>query len=646
MRKILWSIIAGLIVIIVWIGFAFYGPNRGSSLDSMANFGRMLPQLPNFSFGTLSQPTTLLFMGTDVVYEKDGRQLKADRGALSGRSDTMMLVFLNPPLNKVSVLQIPRDTEAPIPGHGIQKINAANALGGPELAKETVSSLLEVPVDHYVVMNIQGLVELVNELGGITVEIPKKMKYMDWTGKLKIDLEPGWHTLTGNQSMGFVRFRHDDLGDIGRVQRQQIFLNAVCKKMVDPGSWTHVPALVGIAQKSIQTDLPEINILEALNFIHNVPKENIKFVLLPGQFAGNGDWLATYDAKTLAAHLAYPDQETTASRRNISVCIINATSDRSFGSKLAQALRKLGYIVSVGKDDRDAVAPKTRIICQDGNTANAKMLQQDLGNAGELMNASIGSLNSSITVVARDDINLDNIHLSSVDAPYVTPSPKQPLFAPLISRKPNQSPQDVNPADLDLLPNQQTDANGMETNTPSTNQDEAGQSAEETSEPEKQHWREKEGSEGEQFSIENRRGSENDAATDSTSDAAAARTPHVRAESRTSPSGESRSAYGYSESNNESTQTKSSYANSESHYSSPSRSAYSYSESRNSVTEPKSRYREQDSKDLKDSNAKESASSNAEAKSNAMTNAPQAGNEFRQSEIESNEPFGHSQNSN
>lgn len=373
------------------------------------------------NFGTLSQPMTVLFMGTDVVYEaqKRGENVKADRVALNGRSDTMMLVFLNPLKMRVSVLNIPRDTEAFIGRYGIQKINSANAMGGPDLARATVTGLLNVPIDHYVVMNIQGLVELVNELGGVTVEVPKKMSYMDWTAKLKIDLEPGVHTLTGNQSMGFVRYRHDDLGDIGRVQRQQIFLQAAMQKMMDPRSWPHVPALVKIARQSINTDMSDVQLFECLNFVHGVPKSAFKFVMLPGQFALNGDWVATTDARTLALRLADPDQESVVSRRNLSVCVINTTSDPTMGSKVARALGKLGYIASVGKDQPDVPFPRTRIIAQYGNTADAQMLKADLGGTGDVINASVGNLNTSLTVYVRSEVDPEKVTMSSVDAPYV-----------------------------------------------------------------------------------------------------------------------------------------------------------------------------------------------------------------------------------
>ena len=437
-RTVLWSFIFGLLGAIVWLAFdhrAQIGKSINYAVQEVTHPADLVRQFPLMQFGTLSQPTTILFMGTDVVYrDVTKRHRDVDASSVQGNTDTMMLVFLNPTRNTISVLNIPRDTEAYIGKWGVQKINSANPLGGPELAKATVASLLDVRIDHYAVMNVQGLVQLVNELGGITVEVPKKMNYMDWTAKLKIDLEPGPHTLTGNQAMGFVRFRHDALGDIGRIQRQQIFLQAAIRKMLNPASWMHVNALMEIAQRNTKTDMSHVEIFQALNFMHSVPRENTKFVMLPGDFGGNGDWLANTDAKALAQRLADPEAETVASRRNITVCIVNASSDRKLGGLLSKALRKLGYITCVGKDENEPPSNKTRIIAQNGNIANAKMMQQDLGGRGEVVNASVGNLMSSITIVAHDDIKLDEISMSSPDAPYAAPPPRpQPLVVQQVS---------------------------------------------------------------------------------------------------------------------------------------------------------------------------------------------------------------------
>jgi len=439
LRKALWSVIAALLLTIGFLALMWHrnplafnnalAPVRNAAANSM---NWTISKVADVSVGTITEPTTVLFMGTDIVYSGSRRHLVVDKVALNGNSDTMMLVFFNPRHNKISILSIPRDTEAQVGTHGVMKINAANAIGGPDLAKATVTGLLNVPIDHYVVMNIQALVQFVNELGGVTVEVPKKMTYMDWTAKLKIDLEPGMHTLTGNQAMGFVRFRHDALGDIGRVQRQQIFLQAASRKMMDPTAWTHVPALMEIAQNNIQTDMSQSDMMKMLNFAHDVPRGSIACVMLPGQFSGNGDWIGNTEGRAIAARFADPDEQSVDSRKSISVCVVNASADRSLGGRLAQALRKLGYMTSVDKDDKDVPFKKTRIICQNGNTANATMLQHDLGNIGDIVNASVGNLMTSITLVAHDDVDVDKITMSSEDAPYIGRSAyPQPLVTPL-----------------------------------------------------------------------------------------------------------------------------------------------------------------------------------------------------------------------
>lgn len=94
---------------------------------------------PLFRLGGLIEPKTILFLGTDVVYnDKDGRK-RADKTAFNGRTDTIMVTRLDPYRNSLDVISIPRDTQANIPGFGVQKINAANVLGGPELTLRTVA---------------------------------------------------------------------------------------------------------------------------------------------------------------------------------------------------------------------------------------------------------------------------------------------------------------------------------------------------------------------------------------------------------------------------------------------------------------------------------------------------------------------------
>jgi len=361
---------------------------------------------PVLRLGGLHSPTTILLLGTDVVYTDLGnRTKKIDQEAFTGRSDTVMVVRLDPDRNSFGLLSIPRDTQVTIPGAGLQKINAANALGGHNLAVATVSNFLELPIDHYVVLNVHGLVELVNELGGITVEIPKRMRYMDWTAKLKIDLDPGFHTLTGNQAMGFVRFRHDALGDIGRVQRQEIFLRAVMDKARQPESWPHIPKLVEIASKYVDTDLSVPDMLAMATFVKAVPKKNQSMMLLPGYFAGGGDWgVAKADIKRTVARLL-GTQFVYSDRKDIKVSVENDSSSAGLAMTIARMLRKKGYPVTIKRPEAQHMERKyTKIIAMRGNSEDAEVVQLDLGGVGEVATESVGDIESAVSIQLGDDL--------------------------------------------------------------------------------------------------------------------------------------------------------------------------------------------------------------------------------------------------
>ena len=362
---------------------------------------------PMLRLGGLKEPRTILVMGTDVVYSLNGRRNIADKTAFNGRSDTMILVRFDPFRNTIKALSIPRDTYVMVPGFGHQKINSANALGGPSLAKQTVQSLLNVPIDNYVILNLAGLVKAVDIVGGITVQIPKPMKYMDWTAKLKIELEPGFHTLTGNQAMGFVRFRHDALGDIGRVQRQQLFMHAILNKLVQPTVWTHLPELIEIEKEYLLTDMDFSDILNLANFARSVPKKNFMLSMLPGNFSGDGNWLvdrsnvSKIDAWFLGA---YQSCDLT---RNFKVAIENASSTPHLAYKVSNYLRTKGYnTFIINNDNFDKTKPleKSKIIAQKGNPQEAKLVLTDLDNNGSIVNASIGDLDASVTVEAGQDL--------------------------------------------------------------------------------------------------------------------------------------------------------------------------------------------------------------------------------------------------
>ncbi|WP_347272296.1 LCP family protein [Pseudanabaena sp. FACHB-1998] len=228
----------------------------------------------------LEKPYQILVMGVDRVLDAP----VGSPEAFNGRSDSMLLVRFDPSDRSVNILSIPRDTQVPIPNYGVTKINAANVYGGAELAKTTVSEKLNgVEIDRYVRLDTSGLSALVDAVGGVEVNVPKRMKYVDKTQKLNINLYPGLQTLNGEQAEGFARFRYDEEGDIGRIKRQQVVLKALKAKLAHPSSILHLPDLINVMQKHVDSNLSFDEIMAIVTFSLSLKPEQIQSTSLKGR---------------------------------------------------------------------------------------------------------------------------------------------------------------------------------------------------------------------------------------------------------------------------------------------------------------------------------------------------------------------------
>ncbi len=171
---------------------------------------------PGPTFGRLlavTGRTNVLIMGLDRTVSDQNPNVEYP----VSRTDTLIAACFDPAARRVYLLSIPRDTRALIPGRGYDKINAAHAYGGALLTVRTTENLLGVTFPYYVELHVRGLVHLIDAVGGIDVRIPSNLDYDDnWDG-LHIHLKKGYRHLGGGAAAGYARFRHDALGDIGRV---------------------------------------------------------------------------------------------------------------------------------------------------------------------------------------------------------------------------------------------------------------------------------------------------------------------------------------------------------------------------------------------------------------------------------------------
>lgn len=215
----------------------------------------------------------------------------ARKGENTGRADTMMLISVNTEKNLVSILSIPRDTRVRVPGHGWEKINSTTLFGGPALAMKTVSDLVGVRVDKYIMTDYDGFIDMVDSLGGVTVEVKERMYHHDPQegGKYTIDLKPGVQRLDGDKALQFVRFRDYALGDISRAEQQQIFLSALVKEALQPSIMVKIPSLVSSVSKAVQTNLSIGEMKRLAQAASKMNKANLVTQTLPGKFLDTED---------------------------------------------------------------------------------------------------------------------------------------------------------------------------------------------------------------------------------------------------------------------------------------------------------------------------------------------------------------------
>lgn len=194
-----------------------------------------------------------------------------------GRADTIVLLSISPKTKNVLILSIPRDTRVEIPGRGMDKINHAYAFGGKELISKTVSSFLDIPINFYVIVDFIRFVNIIDELGGVEINIEKEMHYIDKAGGLNIDLYPGKQILDGEKALQYIRFRHDNLGDLGRIKRQQKLVEALINKMMNLDSVTKIPQILEGLKTYLETDIKLQDAVALANLFKRVSQD--KFII-------------------------------------------------------------------------------------------------------------------------------------------------------------------------------------------------------------------------------------------------------------------------------------------------------------------------------------------------------------------------------
>lgn len=255
----------------------------------------------------------------------------------TGLTDTILLAQIRPD-GTANLLSIPRDTWMNVPGYGYGKINGANPHGGPKMLMNAVQQLTGIKPDAYTFVSLYAVRSLTDAAGGVTLRVPQRMKYDDNAGHLHIDLQPGEQHLNGVQAEGFLRFRKDNMGDIGRVGRQQEFLSAMVRRVKNPLNWWRLPLMVSAADRNMKTNLTKSQVSALLGAGLGGLKVNMSTV--PGDFGAGGTWVVNRPEldRLVAEKFRDPNDP-----HFLQVAVVNLDAPQGSAARLKTRLEGLGY---------------------------------------------------------------------------------------------------------------------------------------------------------------------------------------------------------------------------------------------------------------------------------------------------------------
>ncbi|NLZ53894.1 MAG: LCP family protein [Thermoanaerobacteraceae bacterium] len=295
------------------------------------------------------------------------------------RTDTIIVVSLDRKNKDVKILSIPRDTRVRVGGFGIQKINAAMAYGGADLAVKTVKDFLGVPIHNYVAIKLSSFRNIVDALGGIEMDVKEEMKYTDPSvGGISINIQPGKQILDGKKAEEFVRYRGYPEGDIGRVKAQQQFMEALIKQALKPATILKLPKIIDIVQENVETDIQPLELASLANFARQIKQENIKMYMIPGE----GKYISG-----ISYFIPYQNQmnemidEIFFNDGSIKVAVLNGNGEKGIASKVASKLESQGFkVVNVANADSFDYETTT-IIYPSGKKSDAEKIAEVLTEA-------------------------------------------------------------------------------------------------------------------------------------------------------------------------------------------------------------------------------------------------------------------------
>lgn len=309
-----------------------------------------------FTAGHCQDRCTLLIAGVTPTYLKAPVwPYPAAPEDYRGLTDTLMLVHLAAG-RAPEVISLPRDTWLERPGFGAGRLNEVNRLGGAEALAQSTEALTGSRPDHVLLLNMHAVRAIVEAAGGIEVDVPVDMEYHDRAGGLDISLKAGRQRLSGVQAEGFLRWRHDGRGDIGRAERQQLFVRALTRQLSQPREWWRASAIKEALQQSSSGSLRSEDLMTLIGILarSGAALAQPETTLLPGSYGQIGEWIpdlgaaheltATWqDSASAAERKEDTEEEVADALRDAQITVLNAGAPAGSARHVAAWLRAQGF---------------------------------------------------------------------------------------------------------------------------------------------------------------------------------------------------------------------------------------------------------------------------------------------------------------
>ncbi|MGB4442416.1 MAG: LCP family protein [Coriobacteriia bacterium] len=397
------SIAALVVVLLLVVGVAAWAYNllhsaQQTMVENSQDSGELSEALTD---RVPHEPFTVLLLG------QDNRP-----GESAARADTIIVARIDPENDKVWMLSIPRDTRAEIPGYGTDKINAATFHGGPALMVDTVEKFLGIPINHYMDLEFDGFIQVVDSLGGVWIDVDTEIddeKASSHGSYTASHIDEGYQLLDGDHALTFVRSRDFPDADFTRMRHQQQFFKALADQTTQFENVLRIPGMVKDVAQYMSTDMNINQIVDVALALRDMGGANVQTATVMGEWKSPYVWPDEDRKEFLVAAMtaglpfdATATVETAIDPSAITVAVRNGAGIEGCASVAAGILTEAGYVVGEVGNANQFVYDETLVVYKD-NAAAATAVASALPQARVVESRGMYSFTTDVLVVVGKD---------------------------------------------------------------------------------------------------------------------------------------------------------------------------------------------------------------------------------------------------